>query len=110
MVKRTSRLVWHGLRQKLGNFPEVASSAVLICLKGGSRRSRLERGMPTVTQLWDMAHDLYARARASLDPLAKRKLMKLADNYLKQADDMRRGQTVIKAEFPKHDGKVGWDQ
>ncbi len=99
------------LRQKLGNFPEVASSAVLICLKGGSRRSHLERGsMPTVTQLSEMAHDLYARGRASLDPSEKRKFMKLADNYLKQADDMRRGQTVIKAEFPKHDGKVGWDR
>ncbi len=62
--------------------------------------------MPTVAELWEMAHDLYARARASLDPSEKRKLMKLADNYLKQADDMRRGHTVIKAEFPKHDWKI----
>ncbi len=66
--------------------------------------------MPTVAELWEIAHDIYARARASLDPSEKRKLMRLADNYLKQADDMRRDHTVIKAEFPKHDRKIGWDR
>ena len=53
-----------------------------------------------------MAHNLYARARASVDPATKRMLMQAADDYLKQANDIRRSR-VIKAEFPKPDRKFG---
>ena len=53
-----------------------------------------------------MAHNLYARARASVDPATKRMLMQAADDYLKQANDIRRSR-VIKAEFPKSDRKFG---
>jgi hypothetical protein len=53
-----------------------------------------------------MAHDLYSRARASVDPSTKRMLMQAADDYLKQANDIRR-RPVIKAEFPKPDRKFG---
>jgi hypothetical protein len=56
--------------------------------------------MATVDDLWHMAHNLYARARSSADPAAKLQLMRAADDYLKQANDIRRSQ-VIKAEFPK---------
>jgi len=35
--------------------------------------------MATVDELRGMAHDLYARARASLDPSKKQKLVKSAD-------------------------------
>ena len=63
-------------------------------------------GMKTVDELWQMAHSLYVRARASVDPATKRMLMQAADDYLKQANDIRRGQ-VIKAEFPKSDKKFG---
>jgi hypothetical protein len=56
--------------------------------------------MATVDDLWQIAHNLYARARSSADPVAKRMLMRAADDYLKQANDIRRSQ-VIKAEFPK---------
>lgn len=62
--------------------------------------------MKTVDELWQMAHNLYARARASVDPATKRMLMEAADDYLKQANDIRRSQ-VIKAEFPKSDRKFG---
>ncbi len=47
-----------------------------------------------------MAHNYYARARSSVDPSTKRMLMQAADDYLKQANDIRRSQ-VVKAEFPK---------
>jgi hypothetical protein len=63
-------------------------------------------GMKTVDELWQMAHRLYVRARASVDPATKRMLMQAADDYLKQANAIRRGQ-VIKAEFPKSDKKFG---
>ena len=63
--------------------------------------------MATVDDLRQMAHELYARARTSIDPSTQRMLMKAADDYLRQADEMRRGRTVIQAEFPKLDRKVG---
>ena len=62
--------------------------------------------MKTVDELWQMAHNLYARARASVDPATKRMLMQAADDYLKQANDIRCSR-VIKAEFPKPDRKFG---
>jgi Holliday junction resolvase-like predicted endonuclease len=61
----------------------------------------------TVDDLRETAHDLYARARSSIDPSRQRMLMKAADDYLRQADELRRGRTVIQAEFPKLDRKVG---
>jgi hypothetical protein len=51
-------------------------------------------------ELRQMAHDLYARARSSIDPSTQRMLMRLADNILRQADEIRRGRTVIQAERP----------
>lgn len=63
--------------------------------------------MATIHELWQTAHDLYAHARASIDPATKRMLMKAADDYLRQAEELRRGYTVTKAEFPKLDRKIG---
>lgn len=60
--------------------------------------------MTSVEELWQKAHEIYARARTSIDPLAQRALMNAADDYLKQAEEIRRSQ-IIKAEFPKSDGK-----
>jgi hypothetical protein len=57
--------------------------------------------MTTVDELWQLAHDLYSEARASIDPARKRTLMRAADGNLRRADEMRRGRAVIKAEFPK---------
>jgi hypothetical protein len=45
----------------------------------------------TVDELLGMAHDAYVRARASPDASTKKKLTRLAADYLKQAKDMRRG-------------------
>jgi Holliday junction resolvase-like predicted endonuclease len=63
--------------------------------------TRLVGNMATVEELWQGAHDLYARARTSIDPSTKRMLMRAADDYLKQADDIRGGRTVIAADFPE---------
>ena len=49
----------------------------------------------TVDELLGMAHDAYARARASPDASTKQKLMRLADDYLKQAKDMRRRHVIL---------------
>jgi hypothetical protein len=63
--------------------------------------------MATAVELREMAHEIYARARrASLDPLTKQRLLDLADDYLKQADELRRGD-VIQAAFPKPDRNIG---
>ena len=57
--------------------------------------------MTTVDELRQLAHDLYSEARAPVDPARKRLLMRAADGYLRQADEMRRDRTVIKTEFFK---------
>ena len=62
--------------------------------------SAYKTNMTTVDELWQMAHNFYARARSSADPAARRMLMLAADDYLKQANDIRCSQ-VVKAEFPK---------
>ena len=45
--------------------------------------------MATFEELREMARDLYARARASHNPFTKRKLIKLADDYLLEAEVVR---------------------
>jgi hypothetical protein len=45
----------------------------------------------TVDELLGLAYDAYARARSSPDASTKQKLMRVADGYLKQAKEMRRG-------------------
>jgi hypothetical protein len=74
--------------------------------QSGIARGAYMYGMKTVDELWQLAHNLYCRARASVDPSTKRMLMQAADDYLKQANDIRSRQ-VIKAEFPKADRKFG---
>ena len=56
--------------------------------------------MTTIDELREMVHD--ARARRTIDPLTKRRLFRQADDYLKQADELWRGD-VIQAAFPKPD-------
>ncbi len=63
--------------------------------------------MATVDELWQMATDLYARGQSSNDPSMKQLLMRAAYGYLKQAEEARRGRTVIQAEFPKLDRRIG---
>ena len=58
--------------------------------------------MATVDALREMAHEVYTRARLNLDPLTRRRLFRQADNYLKQADELRRGD-VVQAVFPEPD-------
>jgi hypothetical protein len=53
-----------------------------------------------------MAHDTYVRARASDDALKKRRLLRLADDYLRQADELF-AQRIIRAACRKSERKVG---
>jgi hypothetical protein len=56
--------------------------------------------MSTVTELWAKAHETYAKARASVDAATRNDLLRLADDYLKQAEDIRREQ-VTRAVYPE---------
>ena len=47
--------------------------------------------MANVDELWQMATDLYARGQSSNDPSMKQMLMRAAHDYLKQAEEVRRG-------------------
>jgi len=58
--------------------------------------------MATVTELRKMAHDLYASARASRNPFTKQKFRKSADDYLEEAEQLRRGQNIQKRLFQKN--------
>ena len=57
--------------------------------------------MANVDELWQIATDLYARGQSSNDPSMKQMLMRAAHNYLKQAEEVRRGRTSHQAEYPK---------
>ena len=52
-----------------------------------------------------MAHDVYARARASADPEKKEKLILEADHYLKRANEIRLDE-MTQAEWPKSNRMV----
>ena len=62
----------------------------------------LENSMATRDELQLTAHEIYARARATSDPLKKQELLNLADDYLKRADQLRHGD-IVQAAFPKVD-------
>lgn len=62
--------------------------------------------MATVQELWQMAHDLYARARVSIDPSTKQMLTRRADDLLKEAEELRAG-SVVQAVFPKPEREFG---
>ena len=47
--------------------------------------------MANVDELWQIATDLYARGQSSNDPSMKQMLMREAHDYLKQAEEVRRG-------------------
>jgi hypothetical protein len=51
----------------------------------------------SVTELRKLAHDLYDSARASSNPFTKQKLKKAADDYLEEAEQLRRSQNIQKA-------------
>src|SRR5262249_11050597 len=55
------------------------------------RRMMEQNGTITVDELLGMAYDAYTRARLSPDASTKEKLTRVADGYLKQAKEMRRG-------------------
>jgi len=57
--------------------------------------------MATVTELRKMAHDLYARARASRNPFSKQKFRKSADDYLEEAEQLRTAK-ISKSGFSKN--------
>jgi len=55
-------------------------------------------------ELRTLAHDTYTEVRASNNPLTKRRLVSLADNYLRQANELL-GQRII--HFRQSERKIG---
>jgi hypothetical protein len=49
----------------------------------------------------DEATDLYALGQSSNDPSMKQKLIRCGYDYLKQAEEVRRGRTVIRPSIRK---------
>jgi hypothetical protein len=52
------------------------------------KRSIAIDGHQTEYELRMLAHDTYAQARTSNDPLTRRRLISFADSYLRQADEL----------------------
>lgn len=46
--------------------------------------------MKQVLELWTEAHEAYLRARAASDKSVRRRMLSIADAYLKQAEELRR--------------------
>ena len=61
--------------------------------------------MTSVDERRQTAHEIYARARASFDSSKRQELLNLADDYLKRADELRRGH-VVQAVFPKAERNI----
>ena len=54
----------------------------------------------TEYELRMLAHDTYTQVRASNNPLTKRRLVSLADNYVRQANELL-GQRIIHFDNPR---------
>ena len=63
--------------------------------------------MAKVEDLLNLAQGCHVQARKTLHLPTKQVLTKMGDGYLKQADDLQRGQAVIQTAFPKPGGKIG---
>jgi len=63
--------------------------------------------MATRDALLKLATDCYAQARAPSNPLVKAVLYAMGDDYLKQANELRRGRSIVQAAFPKPGSKIG---
>jgi hypothetical protein len=57
--------------------------------------------MPNVHELLKLAQDCFAQARITKDPEARRSFVKLGDEYMQEADDLRQDRSVVQAVFPK---------
>jgi len=57
--------------------------------------------MKQVFELWDEAHKTYSHARAIPDENWRRRMLSVADGYLKRAQEPRRD--VVQASFPNID-------
>jgi len=72
------------------DIPEVSGRSCLISLNCALSQFNDTAAMTNVFDLWDKAHDVYARARSISDESEKQEMLRLADSYLKQAEQIRR--------------------
>jgi hypothetical protein len=68
---------------------------------GSDNRAAVDFAMATLDTLLRLAADCYAHARLSANPLTKTELRIMGDDYLKQAEELRRKRSVIQAAFSR---------
>jgi hypothetical protein len=56
--------------------------------------------VPRIAELYELARLFYLQTNATSDPEAKKTLQDKGDQYLNEADELRR-QQIIQAVFPK---------
>lgn len=59
--------------------------------------------MSKTRELLRLAQDCYARARVAVNPETKHSLTQQGDEYLKEAEGLQRGRSVVQMAFPKPD-------
>lgn len=69
--------------------------------------SATKSGMTAVHDLLTLAQDCYAQAQITKDPKAKQSLIQLGDQYVREADELQSGCTVVQAAFPKPVSEIG---
>lgn len=55
--------------------------------------------MPSVSELFNLARQCYAESNYSLSPDVREALRERGDDYMREADELRRGE-IIQAVFP----------
>ena len=78
----------------LRKIPEVSGRSRLIWLNGALSGTNDTAFMTNVFDLWDKAHEAYARARSLPDESEKQDMLRQADSYLRQAEQIRRDHTM----------------
>lgn len=75
-------------------IPEVSGRARLTWLNCALSGINDAAVMTNVFDLWDKAHEAYARARSMTDEFEKQDMLRLADSYLRQAEQIRRAHSM----------------
>ena len=76
------------------DIPEVSGRSCLTWLNRALSEIGNTAPMTNVFDLWDKAHEAYAYARSVPDESEKQEMLRQADSYLREAEQIRRAHTV----------------
>lgn len=63
--------------------------------------------MPIVEELLTKARHFHVLARKTSDPVTKERLLRLGEDYLAQADQLKNERKVVQAAYPKSASQIG---